>query len=102
MPVHQIDFRGLKSVDIDVLLRIGYNAFSKKAGDRINLRVYFETTVFSRYFEEGREYHPDTKQLFEMTSSGNVIAFTSVAVLQEIDKASEPERENDDGIAHEL
>ena len=47
------------------------------------LRAYFETTIFNRYFEEGREYHLETKQLFEMISSGDVTAFTSVAVLQE-------------------
>jgi len=56
------------------------------------LRAYFETTVFNRYFEEGREYQPETKQLFEMISSGDVIALTSVAVLQEIDEAPEPKR----------
>ena len=57
------------------------------------LRAYFETTVFNRYFEEGREHNPETKQLFKMISSGRVTAFTSVAVLQEIDKAPEPKRE---------
>ena len=56
------------------------------------LRAYFETTIFNRYLEEGREYNPETKQLFEMISSGDVIAFTSVAVLQEMDKAPEPKR----------
>ncbi|MCL2866810.1 MAG: hypothetical protein FWF47_03500 [Clostridia bacterium] len=57
------------------------------------LRVYFETTVFNRYYEEGREYNPETKQLFQMISYGEVTAYTSVAVLQEIDKAPKLKRE---------
>jgi len=57
------------------------------------LRAYFETTIFNRFFEEGREHNLETKQLFEMISSGGLTAFTSVAVLQEIDRAPEPKRE---------
>ena len=29
------------------------------------IRVYLETTVFNRYFEEGREYCAETKLLFD-------------------------------------
>jgi len=62
------------------------------------LRAYFETTIFNRYFEEGREHNPETRQLFVMITSGDVAAFTSVAVLQEIDKAPEPKREQMMGL----
>jgi predicted nucleic acid-binding protein len=57
------------------------------------LRAYLETTVFNRYFEEGREHNHETKRLFYMITSGDIAAFTSIAVLQEIDKAPEPKRE---------
>jgi hypothetical protein len=56
------------------------------------LQVYFETTIFNRYFEEGREYSRETKLLFEMARRGELHAFTSAAVLEELDKAPEPKR----------
>ena len=56
------------------------------------MRVYFETTVFNRYFEDGREYSADTKRLFDMILSEEIEAFTSTAVLEELDAASEPKR----------
>lgn len=56
------------------------------------MRVYFETTVFNRYFENGREYNAETKSLFAMIPSGKIEAFTSAAVLEEIDQAPEPKR----------
>jgi predicted nucleic acid-binding protein len=56
------------------------------------MRVYFETTVFNRYFEDGREYHEDTKHLFDMINAGEVEAFTSAAVLEELDPTPEPKR----------
>lgn len=56
------------------------------------MRVYFETTVINRYFEDGREHCADTKTLFNMILSGDIEAFTSAAVLEEIDNAPEPKR----------
>ena len=56
------------------------------------MRVYFETTVFNRYFEDGREYSEETKYLFNMITTGKVEAFTSAAVLEELDPSPEPKR----------
>ena len=56
------------------------------------MRVYFETTIFNRYFEDEREYCVETRRLFEMIRAGKIKAFTSAAVLEEIDAAPEPKR----------
>jgi len=56
------------------------------------MKVYFETTVFNRYFEDGREHSAETKRLFEMIKLGNVEAYISSAVIEEIDAAPEPKR----------
>ncbi|MCL1807208.1 MAG: PIN domain-containing protein [Oscillospiraceae bacterium] len=56
------------------------------------MRIYFETTVFNRYFEDGREYSTETKRLFDMIPSRDIEAFTSAAVLEEINNAPESKR----------
>ena len=56
------------------------------------LRVYLETTIFNRYFEEGREYAAESKQLFDKILAGEIVAFTSTAVLDELEQAQEPKR----------
>ena len=58
----------------------------------VPLRIYFETTIFNRYFEDDRAYSAETKQLFNMIATGDVSAYTSAAVLEEIDPAAEPKR----------
>ena len=56
------------------------------------LRLYLETTIFNRYFEDGREYAAESKRLFDKVLAGEITAFTSVAVLDELEQASEPKR----------
>jgi predicted nucleic acid-binding protein len=56
------------------------------------IRVYFETTIFNRYFDEGREYHEDTVRLFSYIKQGIVEPYTSIAVLDELENAPEPKR----------
>ena len=58
----------------------------------VGLRIYLETTIFNRYFEEGREYATETKRLFDKILAGEIAAFTSVAVLEELEQAPEPKR----------
>jgi hypothetical protein len=41
------------------------------------MRVYIETTIFNRFFEDGREYANETKLLFDKIASGEIEAFTS-------------------------
>jgi hypothetical protein len=57
------------------------------------LSVYLETTVFGRYFEDGRDYNKETKTLFDvMIPTGDVQAYTSSYVVDELEKAPEPKR----------
>ena len=55
-------------------------------------RIYLETTIFNRYFEEGREYAAETKHLFAKILAGEIAAFTSAAVLEELERAPDPKR----------
>ena len=57
------------------------------------MRVYIETTIFNRYFEDGREYNAENVQLFEEIKRGKIDAFTSSFVIQELEDAQEPKRE---------
>jgi predicted nucleic acid-binding protein len=59
---------------------------------KVNPRIYLETTIFNRYFEDERDYSRETKLLFEEIQSGKITAYTSIIVLEELDKAPEPKR----------
>ncbi|GHV41813.1 hypothetical protein FACS1894187_23750 [Synergistales bacterium] len=59
-----------------------------------NLRLYLETTVFNYYFDENRDGHVDTVQLFEAIGAGHFEAYTSAYVTDELKKAPEPKRNN--------
>jgi hypothetical protein len=56
------------------------------------LKVYIETTVFNRFFEDGREYFEETKEFFEKILQNEIEAYSSTYVIEEIDKAPEPKR----------
>ena len=56
------------------------------------MRIYIETTVFNRYFEDGREYNEESRHLFDEISCGKIQALTSAAVLEELNGAPEPKR----------
>ncbi|GMO64860.1 MAG: hypothetical protein Ta2A_12730 [Treponemataceae bacterium] len=56
------------------------------------LRVYLETTVFNRYYDENREYIDETKELFENIKNKGLDAYTSTYVIEELNKAAEPKR----------
>ena len=56
------------------------------------LKVYIETTVFNRFLEKGREYNIETVRLFDKILQNEIEAYSSVYVLEEIDKAPEPKR----------
>ena len=57
------------------------------------MRAYIETTVFNRFFEDGRKYANESKLLFDKIAAGEIEAFTSLAVLEELEKSPEPKRE---------
>jgi hypothetical protein len=61
---------------------------------REKIKAYFETTVFNRFFDEGREYNEDTVLLFSQIREGLIEAFTSTAVIDELEVAPEPKRSN--------
>lgn len=54
------------------------------------ISVYFETTIFNRYFEEGREFCAETRLLFDKVRDEKIEAYTSVYVIDELKKAHEP------------
>ncbi len=56
-------------------------------------KIYLETTLFNFYIDETREAHTDTVKLFKEIAAGKYNAFTSRYVIDEIDKAFEPKRD---------
>ncbi|GHT62467.1 hypothetical protein FACS1894109_21310 [Spirochaetia bacterium] len=56
------------------------------------LKIYLETTVFNRYYDENREYIDETKEFFENIKNKGLDAYTSTYVIEELNKASEPKR----------
>jgi len=56
------------------------------------MRIYIETTIFNRYFEDERGYCEETKRLFERFKAGIDEPFTSFAVIEELEKAEEPKK----------
>jgi predicted nucleic acid-binding protein len=57
------------------------------------LRIYLETTIFNRHLENGRQYYEETNRLFEKIAAGEVMAYTSAAVTDELNRAPSPKRE---------
>jgi predicted nucleic acid-binding protein len=57
------------------------------------LKAYVETTVLNRYFEDGREYADECRRFFELVADDEIEGYTSAAVLEEVDKAPSPKRE---------
>jgi hypothetical protein len=55
-------------------------------------KIYLETTLFNFYFNENREAHADTVQLFKDIETGKYEAFTSRYVVDELNNAPEPKR----------
>ena len=55
-------------------------------------RVYIETTIFNRTFEEGREFSEASRKLFDMIAAGEIEAITSTAALGELEDCPEPKR----------
>ena len=55
-------------------------------------RIYLETTIFNRFFENNREYCIETRKLFDKILQNEIDAYSSAYVLEELDKAPEPKR----------
>ena len=49
-------------------------------------------THFNRFLKENREYHLETKKLFDKILKNEIQAYSSAYVLEELDKAPEPKR----------
>ena len=50
-------------------------------------KIYLETTLFNYYFDADRDAHPDTVELFAEIAAGKYEAFTSRAVMDELENA---------------
>ena len=56
-------------------------------------KIYIETTLFNFYFDVEREQHIDTIKVFEDIVKGKYDAYTSVAVIKELEAAPFEKRE---------
>jgi hypothetical protein len=56
-------------------------------------RIYIETTIFNRYFDTDRDYVKETQQLFQNIKSGMLDAYTSAYVVDELEAAPSPKKE---------
>jgi len=56
-------------------------------------KIYLETTLFNYYFDEDRENHPDAVRLFKDIATGKYEAYTSLYVVDELEKAPEEKRD---------
>jgi len=50
-------------------------------------KIYLETTMFNYYFDDERDAHVDTVNLFIKIKAGKYEAYTSGAVIEELEKA---------------
>jgi ribosomal protein S17E len=41
------------------------------------LKVYLETTIFNRFFEDNRDYNRETKELFGKIARNEIAAYSS-------------------------
>ena len=60
---------------------------------RAKPKIYLETTLFNYYFDTDRDAHADTVRLFKAIAAGKYEAYTSDAVLDELEEAPSPKRE---------
>jgi predicted nucleic acid-binding protein len=56
-------------------------------------KIYLETTMFNYYFDKDRDAHADTIKLFEEITAGKYDAYTSRAVIEELEKTKGDKRE---------
>ena len=56
------------------------------------LKLYLETTIFNYYFDEDRDAHKSTVQLFEEIKQGKYYAYTSPYVTDELEECDEPKK----------
>jgi predicted nucleic acid-binding protein len=57
------------------------------------IRAYIETTIFNRFFDENREYIEETRAFFDKIKEEKIDAYTSTYVIDELEKAPSPKRE---------
>ena len=55
-------------------------------------KIYLETTMFNYYLDTDRDAYADTVKLFEEIAAGKYEAYTSQAVIDELQDATEPKR----------
>jgi hypothetical protein len=57
------------------------------------IRAYIETTIFNRFCDENREYITETRVFFDKIREEKIDAYTSTYVIDELEKAPSPKRE---------
>ena len=61
-------------------------------------KIYLETTVFNYFFDTQRDAHKDTVRLFRDIQAGKYDAYTSVYVVDELEKAPSEKRDKMMGL----
>jgi len=56
-------------------------------------KIYLETTLFNYYFDKDRDAHVDTVNLFKEIAAGKYEAYTSEAVIDELEDAPAKKRD---------
>jgi predicted nucleic acid-binding protein len=57
------------------------------------IRAYIETTIFNRFCDENREYVAETRVFFDKIREEKIDAYTSTYVIDELEKAPSPKKE---------
>jgi predicted nucleic acid-binding protein len=57
-------------------------------------KVYLETTIFNYFFDQDRDGHQASVEIFEAIGRGEYEGYTSEYVTRELEKAPDPKRKN--------
>jgi hypothetical protein len=79
---------------LDAALKTYLNVLKKRDDIKPMHRAYIETTVFNRFFDVNRDYIAETRQFFDYIKDKKIDAFTSTYVVDELQEAPSPKREN--------
>jgi hypothetical protein len=73
----------------------GFSLVCFEKNDNIGFmnRAYIETTIFNRFLDEKRDYVVETRQFFDCIRNGSIDAYTSAYVVDELERAPSPKKE---------
>ena len=80
---------------LEIVVYFVFSSWDGKEGMQMDKpKIYLETTLFNFYFDTDRDVlHTDTVKLFAEIAEGKYEAFTSDAVVSELEKAPNPKKD---------